>query len=109
MMSDIFGHVGVALAEIAQLCRRSGKTANGASSSWHHRRFEFLKRTGKPAVLVTAHIGPWTLTNFAAGQYGFPLSIVYAPESNPYVHDMMLRCAAPCRWNCWRATTACGF
>ncbi len=52
---------------------------------------QFLKETGKPAVLVTAHIGPWTLTNFVAGQYGFPLSIVYAPESNPYVHDMMLR------------------
>ena len=38
---------------------------------------------------MTAHVGPWTLTNFCAGEYGFPLSIVYAPESNPYVHDLM--------------------
>ena len=90
MVKDIFGHVGVALAEIAQLERiwndRERRIEFVASPE-----IQFLKETGKPAVLVTAHIGPWTLTNFAAGQYGFPLSIVYAPESNPYVHDMMLR------------------
>jgi KDO2-lipid IV(A) lauroyltransferase len=90
LMKDIFGHVGVALAEIAQLPK-----------IWNdrERRIEFVtspeirfvKESGTPAVLVTAHIGPWTLTNFVAGQHGFPLSIVYAPESNPYVHDMMLR------------------
>lgn len=90
LVKDIFGHVGVALAEIAQL-----------QNIWkdRERRIEFVKspeirfltESGKPAVLVTAHIGPWTLTNFVAGEYGFPLSIVYAPESNPYVHDMMLR------------------
>ena len=87
---DIFGNVGVALAEIAQL-----------QNIWKDRarRLEFvaspeialLRESGRPAVLVTAHIGPWTLTNFVAGHFGFPLSIVYAPESNPYVHDMMLR------------------
>ena len=90
LIKDIFGYVGVALAEIAHL-----------DNIWRDRarriefvkapELRFLKETGKPAVLVTAHIGPWTLTNFVAGEYGFPLSIVYAPESNPYVHDMMLR------------------
>ncbi len=87
---DIFGHVGVALAEIAQLDR-----------IWEdrERRLEFvvapeirfLAERGRPAVFVTAHIGPWTLTNFLAPYFEFPLSIVYAPESNPYVHDIMLR------------------
>ena len=90
LMRDVFGHVGVALAEIAQL----GKI-------WQERdarlefvvapEIRFLRDRGRPAVLVTAHIGPWTLTNFVAGKFGFPLSIVYAPESNPYVQDMMLR------------------
>ncbi len=90
LTKDIFGHLGVALAEIAHL-----------SNIWNDRErriefvaspeIQFLKQSGKPAVLVTAHIGPWTLTNFVAGRYGFPLTIVYAPESNPYVHDMMLR------------------
>ncbi len=87
---DIFGNVGVALAEIAQL---------GAIWKDRQKRLEFvvspgtriLHEGGRPAVFVTAHIGPWTLTNFLAAQYDFPLSIVYAAESNPYVHDMMLR------------------
>jgi KDO2-lipid IV(A) lauroyltransferase len=87
---DIFGNVGVALAEIAQI-----------GTIWKDRakRLEFvaapdarvLHEDGRPAVFVTAHIGPWTLTNFIAAQYKIPLSIVYAAESNPYVHDMMLR------------------
>jgi Kdo2-lipid IVA lauroyltransferase/acyltransferase len=87
---DIFGNVGVALAEIAQI---------GAIWKDRAKRLEFvaapdariLHEGGRPAVFVTAHIGPWTLTNFLAAQYEFPLSIVYAAESNPYVHDMMLR------------------
>ena len=87
---DIFGNVGVALAEIAQL---------GAIWRERDRRLEFvvppdlrvLHEKGRPAVFVTGHIGPWTLTNFLAAQYDFPLSIVYAAESNPYVHDLMLR------------------
>ncbi len=66
-------------------------SANAASSSSASPEIRFLRESGKPAVLVTAHIGPWTLTNFVAGHHGFPLTIVYAPESNPYVHDMMLR------------------
>jgi KDO2-lipid IV(A) lauroyltransferase len=87
---DIFGHVGVALAEIAKL-----------STIWNdrERRIEFvaapelrfLREQGRPAVLVTGHIGPWTLTNFVAGHYEFPLSIVYAAESNPFLRDLMLK------------------
>ena len=87
---DIFGNVGVALAEIAQI---------GAIWKDREKRLEFvvspdvrmLRERGRPAVFVTAHIGPWTLTNYLAAEYDFPLSIVYAAESNPYVHDMMLR------------------
>ncbi len=90
LVKDIFGHVGVALAEIAQL-QNIWKDREKRVEFVASPEIQFLKETGKPAVLVTAHIGPWTLTNFVAGQYGFPLSIVYAPESNPYVHDMMLR------------------
>ncbi len=90
LVKDIFGHVGVALAEIAQL-EKIWKDRERRIEFVASPEIRFLKETGKPAVLVTAHIGPWTLTNFAAGKYDFPLSIVYAPESNPYVHDMMLR------------------
>src|SRR5262249_38456470 len=47
-----------------------------------------------------AHVGPWTLTGFAAAHFGFPVTIVYATESNPYIDDVMLRLrsALPARW-----------
>ncbi|NJN52105.1 MAG: lipid A biosynthesis acyltransferase [Gammaproteobacteria bacterium] len=92
---DIFGNVGVAVAELVHLPRL-----------WAEReqRFEFVADpaitfigTGRPAVLVTAHVGGWSLANFIAARYDFPLTVVYAPESNPYIHDMFfeLRSALP--------------
>jgi Kdo2-lipid IVA lauroyltransferase/acyltransferase len=44
-----------------------------------------------PAVLITAHVGPWTFTNLIAAWGQFPLSMLYAPESNPGVRDEFLR------------------
>jgi KDO2-lipid IV(A) lauroyltransferase len=87
---DIFGHVGVALAEIAHLAtiwkERDRRLEFVASPE-----IQFLREKRRPAVLVTAHIGAWTLTGFAAEHFGFPVTIVYAAESNPYVRDIMLR------------------
>jgi KDO2-lipid IV(A) lauroyltransferase len=93
---DIFGYVGAALAEIVHMPtiwrERATRLEFVASPE-----IRFLRERGKPAVLVTAHIGPWTLTNFCAGHFGFPLSIVYAPESNPHMDELMfeLRSALP--------------
>jgi KDO2-lipid IV(A) lauroyltransferase len=96
-IKDIFGHLGVAVAELVHLPRL-----------WAERdqRFEFeadpaitFIHAGRPAVLVTAHVGAWSLANFIAARYDFPLTVVYAPESNPYVHDLIyeLRSALPVR------------
>jgi Kdo2-lipid IVA lauroyltransferase/acyltransferase len=88
-MREIFGNVGIAVAELAQLQQiwrdRAARLEFVAAP-----QAQFIRRPGTAAVLVTAHVGPWTLTNFIAGEFGFPLTIVYAPESNPFVHDMML-------------------
>jgi KDO2-lipid IV(A) lauroyltransferase len=96
LTDDIFGNVGVALAEIVHMpdIWRDRATRLEFEASPEIR---FLRERGTPAVLVTAHIGPWTLTNFCAGHYGFPLSIVYAPESNPHMDELMfqLRSALP--------------
>jgi KDO2-lipid IV(A) lauroyltransferase len=90
LMREVFGYAGVALAEIAhlqQIWREREQRLEFAAAP----ELEFLKTKNTPAVLVTAHIGPWTLTNFSAGHYGFPLAIVYAPESNPQMRALMLR------------------
>ncbi len=88
VMRDVFGYLGTAFAELVHLDtiwrEHDARLEFDASS-----KLAFLEQRGKPAVLVTAHVGPWTLTNFVAREYGFPLSIVYAPESNPRLRDLM--------------------
>src|SRR5690606_7660492 len=51
-----------------------------------------------PAVFVTAHLGNWELTTMAAGRYGVPLAVIYAPDSNPWIDRRIrsLRRALPC-------------
>ena len=92
----IFGNMGAAVAEIAQL----DTISNDADE-----RLEFVGEgpyafeKGAPAVFVTAHVSAWTLTNFIPHHYHIPVTTVYAPESNPYIHDMIryLREALPSR------------
>lgn len=49
----------------------------------------------RPAVFVTAHIGNWELTTLAAHRYGVPHSVIYAPDSNPYVDRLIRRLRRP--------------
>ena len=95
--NEVFRYMGVSMAELAQMER-----------FWKEReqRFEFVANPNidalcggpKPAVFVTAHVGAWTLGNFAPAHFGFPLTILYAPESNPVTNDVFvrLRSVLPC-------------
>jgi len=88
--NEVFRYMGVSMAELAQMER-----------FWSERdqRFEFVANPNidalcggpKPAVFVTAHVGAWTLGNFAPAHFGFPLTILYAPESNPVTNDVLVR------------------
>jgi Kdo2-lipid IVA lauroyltransferase/acyltransferase len=90
LVHEIFGNLGVTLAEIAQLDRIWAERAQRMDFVAAP-EIEFLRHPGRPAVLVSAHVSAYTLTNFVAGAYNFPLTTVYLPESNPYVRDLILR------------------
>ncbi|MDH5429550.1 MAG: lipid A biosynthesis acyltransferase [Nitrospirota bacterium] len=45
----------------------------------------------QPIVFVTAHTQAWQFTNFLAAQYNLCVSIIYAPESNPYFREFFLK------------------
>ena len=45
---------------------------------------------GGAAVFVTAHIGPWQVTNLISLHMGLQISTIYAPESNAALRDKML-------------------
>jgi len=96
---QIFGYLGAAIAELVLSDRL-----------WQQRaeRFEFIAdgniqgiaSGGRPMVLVTAHVGAWQLSNLIAARYQFPLTSLYAPESNPRLGaiTLKLRSALPCTW-----------
>ncbi len=45
----------------------------------------------RPIVFVTAHTQAWQFTNFLAARFCLHVSIIYAPESNPYLKEFFLR------------------
>jgi KDO2-lipid IV(A) lauroyltransferase len=49
---------------------------------------------GRPAIMVTAHVGPWQATNLIALRYGLTISTIYARETNPSMRDAMARLRA---------------
>ena len=60
--------------------------------------FDLSEITGKAAVFVTGHIGAWQLSSFVASHHDLSMTSVYAPETNPYLHQIVehLRSALPC-------------
>jgi KDO2-lipid IV(A) lauroyltransferase len=88
-MREIFRSLGYAAAELIKL-----------NSIWAERdqRLEFViqpgalshLQAGGGTMFVCAHTGPWQLTNLIALHCDLSISTIYAPESNPYLRDMML-------------------
>jgi KDO2-lipid IV(A) lauroyltransferase len=90
---EIFRHLGYAAVELVKL-----------DQIWDERehRLEFVMEpaardhleAGRPAVMVTAHVGPWQATNLIAQRYGLRISTIYARESSAAMRDAMARLRA---------------
>jgi KDO2-lipid IV(A) lauroyltransferase len=70
------------------ICRRDGES-----------RVEFVMRgdpevfrkTGKPAVFVSAHLANWEISAGAVAHLGIPLTVVYTRLQNRYLDRLLLR------------------
>lgn len=86
----VFGNLGRATAELIQLdkiwARRATQLEFVATE-----KAENIMRSGQPAVMVSAHVGAWQLTNLVGAHYGFGLSTIYAAETNPYLEPFFRR------------------
>ncbi len=91
LVGKLWGNVGSTLAEfphMGTICRRDGE-----------QRVEFVMRgdaevfrkTGKPAVFVSAHLANWEISAGAVAQLGIPLTVVYTKLQNPYLDRLLLR------------------
>ncbi len=86
---QIFRHLGYSAAELIKL-----------PQIWEERerRIEFVlepealkhMQSKRPTVFMTAHVGAWQVAVLVTRQFGFDISTIYAPESNPVVQDLML-------------------
>jgi KDO2-lipid IV(A) lauroyltransferase len=50
-----------------------------------------LLEAGRPAVFVTAHVGPWQIVNLVSLHLHLDISTIYAPESNAALRERMLK------------------
>jgi KDO2-lipid IV(A) lauroyltransferase len=86
---EIFRHLGYSAVELIKL-----------EQIWEERdrRIEFVLEPkarahmeGRGAtIFVTAHVGPWQVAPMVTRHYGFTISTIYAPESNPVMQELML-------------------
>ncbi len=76
-----FGHLGQAMAELAQL----DKIWDAGCVGFELAPGAKQPSPDRPTVFVTAHVSAWEFTPLVARRFGFDIPIIYAPERNPYV------------------------
>lgn len=89
LVRDVFSHAGTSAVELLRMPQ--------IAAEWEQ-RIEYiadpesaaLMESGPAGVYVTAHVGAWQMTSLPTVNVHFkrPLLMVYAPESNPYLHDV---------------------
>jgi KDO2-lipid IV(A) lauroyltransferase len=91
LVRDIWGNLGSILAEYPHL----GTICHGEAEQ----RLEYVirgdpqvfRKTGKPAVFVSAHLANWELAAGASVHLGFPLTVLYTQLQNPHMDRMLCR------------------
>lgn len=84
----IFHSLGEAAAELIKLEQLWRERDRRIAFAWSEAALAAVE-SGRPAVYVCAHVGAWQLTNLIARERNLRISTVYAPESNPAVHDLV--------------------
>lgn len=86
---DIFRSIGYAAVELFLLERLWQRRARYIEFHLHPEAEAAITR--KEAILfVTAHTGAWQLTPLIGRHYGLSLSVLYAPERNPWLNRFFI-------------------
>jgi len=87
---EVWGSLGAVFGEFPHL-GRIDREADRRVEVVFRGPLEPLGDPPRPAVFVTAHVGNWELTTLVAGRYGVPVSVIYAPDSNPWIDRLVRR------------------
>lgn len=85
---EIFRHLGYSAVELIKL-----------EQIWRERdkRIEFVvepkaqehMKEQRATIFITAHVGPWQVAPLITRQWGYNCNLIYAPESNPIMNELM--------------------
>jgi len=87
---QIFRYLGVSAAELIKLDQIWQEREQRIEFVLEPRALEHMQ-SGRATIFVTAHVGAWQVAPLVTRQYGFDISTIYAPESNPLMNDLMLQ------------------
>ena len=87
----VLGNLGAVTAELAHMktLTSAGKDNPYIETVFLNEDPDFINRR-KPFIVVSAHLGNWELTAFAAVASGMTASVIYTPLSNPWL-DRLIR------------------
>jgi KDO2-lipid IV(A) lauroyltransferase len=89
---EIWGNLGAILAELPHL-RALAATIDVRVD--YEGDVHAVIEPGRPVVLVTAHVGIWDLAPLAAKPHSVPLTVIFTPESNPFLDRFIQRFREP--------------
>jgi len=91
LIRAMWGNLGSVLAEYPHLGRICRSGPGQRLDCVIEGDPEVFRKTGKPAVFVTAHLANWELAAGAVVQQGVPLSVVYTKMQNPWMDRLLFR------------------
>ncbi|MEA3242455.1 MAG: lauroyl acyltransferase [Pseudomonadota bacterium] len=91
LVRDIWGNLGSILAEYPHLGTICHREAEQRLEVVMRGDPQVFRKTGKPAVFVSAHLANWELAAGAIVHLGIPLSVVYTQLQNPHMERMLFR------------------
>lgn len=89
LMRQVFRSTGLAAAELFLLDRIWRDRKLRLEFSLHPEAETVIARK-EAIVFATAHVGAWQLTPLIGRQYDLSISVLYAPERNPWLHRFFL-------------------
>ncbi len=91
LVRAMWGNLGSVLAEYPHLGRICRSGPGQRLDCVIEGDPEVFRKTGKPAVFVTAHLANWELAAGAVVQQRVPLSVVYTTLQNPWLNRLLFR------------------
>ncbi len=85
---EIFRHLGYSAVELVKLRQIWEEKDQRIEFVLEPKAREFVA-SGRPTMFISAHVGPWQVATLVTRECGYNCSLLYAPESNPIMNDLM--------------------